>query len=430
MDEFPNETPVIQPPISPQPRPRSQFPWGKLLYLLLILIIAGGSAIFGAVGGGAFVYQALSSRATPTSEVVVQSPVTQVPTVQTLPTQTPSVSANPVVPVTSSTTKLTVSSTEIQTDITLAAEKVGPSVVTVQGTMPGQQTFFGFSSDAQVSGSGIIISSDGYIITNTHVIDGVNSISVILADGTQLPAKVISTDMYADLAVLKADGKMPSVATFGNSDNLQPGETAIAIGSPLGDFKNTVTVGVISATGRTLDTGNGYSMENMLQTDAAINQGNSGGPLVNLAGEVIGINTLIVRNSGAGTVAEGLGFAIPSNTARSIAEQILQKGFFARPYLGVDWVAISPQIANRYNLPADYGAYVNKVTSGSPADKAGIQANDIIVKIDNTAIDANNNYLDLLFKHQPGDTITLELLRGGKSIDLQVQLGTASGSNN
>ena len=210
----------------------------------------------------------------------------------------------------------------------------------------------------------------------------------------------MGTDQYADLAVLKTDGKVTAIAVLGNSDNLKPGETVIAIGSPLGDFKNTVTVGVVSATGRSIDTGNGYQIENLIQTDAAINQGNSGGPLVNLAGEVIGINTLVVRNSSSGSVAEGLGFAIPVNTARAVAEQIMQKGYFARPYLGVSWQAITPNIAARYNLPVEWGAYVTDVVSGGPANKAGIQSGDIITRIGDITMDESHSYINALFLHK------------------------------
>ena len=186
-------------------------------------------------------------------------------------------------------------------------------------------TFRGMTPNGTVSGSGVFISSQGYILTNNHVIaDTQGDLTIVLSDGTQETAKIVGADQYSDIAVLKTSGKVPAVATLGNSDVLNPGETVIAIGSPLGDFKNTVTVGVVSATGRSIDTGNGYSIDNLIQTDAAINQGNSGGPLVNLAGQVIAINTLIVRNSGAGTVAEGLGFAIPINTASTVAQQLIQ----------------------------------------------------------------------------------------------------------
>ena len=193
-----------------------------------------------------------------------------------------------------------VNTTQIDTTITQAVQKVGPSVVTVIGTIPGQMTFRGMTSSGTVSGSGVFISSQGYILTNNHVIAGTQGdLTIVLSDGSQETAKIVGADQYSDIAVLKTTGKVPAVATLGNSDVLNPGETVIAIGSPLGDFKNTVTVGVVSATGRSIDTGNGYSIDNLIQTDAAINQGNSGGPLVNLAGEVIAINTLIVRNSGS-----------------------------------------------------------------------------------------------------------------------------------
>ena len=167
--------------------------------------------------------------------------------------------------------------------------------MTVVGVIPGQMTFFGPTGDSQVSGSGVFISPEGYLLTNNHVVDGTKSVSVILADGTGLPAEIIDTDPFADLAVLKTKGEVPAVAPLGNSDNLKPGETVIAIGSPLGDFKNTVTVGVISATGRSIQRNDGVMMEDLIQTDTVINQGNSGGPLVNLAGKVIGINTLLVH---------------------------------------------------------------------------------------------------------------------------------------
>ncbi len=220
--------------------------------------------------------------------------------------------------------------------------------------------------------------------------------------------RIVGTDQYADIAVLKTDGKVPAVVTLGNSDKMDPGESVIAIGSPLGDFKNSVTVGVVSATGRSIDSGNGYTIENLIQTDAAINHGNSGGPLVNLAGEVIGINTLVVRNSGMGDVAEGLGFAIPVNTAQAIAQQIIQQGYFARPYMGISFQPITPDIAERYNLGAKWGVYITQVEPGSPADKAGLKENDIITKVGDITIDETHSYVNSLFKYKPGDTIGLK----------------------
>ncbi len=372
--------------------------WKRILYVLFVGMVALTSAAVGAVVGGKVVLTVANPDA-----------VSSAPTYADTPTQ------------------LQVSNTQIETAITQTVEKVGPAVVTVVGTVPGQVTFFGRLPDGQSSGSGVIISSDGYIVTNNHVVENASELSVILSDGTQLPAQVVSTDVFADLAVLKADGGMPAVVTIGNSDNLKSGETVIAIGSPLGEFRNTVTVGVISATGRMLDTGNGYFMEDLLQTDAAINQGNSGGPLVNLNGELVGINTLIVRGGGgSSTVVEGLGFAVPSNTVRFIAERIIAQGYFARPYLGVSYQSITPSIARRYNLPVQWGAYVTEVDPSSPAAKAGLERGDIIVSIGERSIDEGNSYINVLFARQPGDQVTIKALRNGQEMIFEVTLGEAS----
>jgi len=379
--------------------------WKRILYVFFVGIVAVTSATAGAVVGGRVIW--MLTKPNTTSVATTYDPSVTVPA-----------------------TNLQVSNTEIETTITQAVDKVGPAVVTVVGTVPGQMTFFGRTADGQVSGSGVIISSDGYIVTNNHVVENASDLSVILSDGTELPAQLISTDMYADLAVLKADGNMPAVATIGNSDNLKSGETVIAIGSPLGEFRNTVTVGVISATGRSLDTGNGYAMEDLLQTDAAINQGNSGGPLVNLNGEVVGINTLIVRGgNGSTAVAEGLGFAIPSNTARYISERIISQGHFARPYLGVSYQSINPAIARRYDLPSQWGAYVTNVDSHSPASNAGLQRGDIITSIDDNSIGEKSSYINVLFEYQPGDQVTIKVLRNGQEVDFNVTLGEASANS-
>ncbi len=318
--------------------------------------------------------------------------------------------------------QIVVSSSEISTIITDVVEAVEPAVVTVIGRIPGQRTFFGITGEQEVSGSGFIINRDGYIITNNHVIENVEDVSVILSDGTEIAAEIISTDIFSDLAVLKVNAAVPAVVVLGDSDNLKPGETVIAIGSPLGDFRNSVTTGVISATGRMLDTGQGYEMENLLQTDAAINSGNSGGPLVNLAGEVIGVNTLVVRGNSGGAAAEGLGFAIPSNTALLISQQILEKGYFARPYLGVQVQHIDPAAANRYDLPVEWGAYVVKVGSNTPADRAGLQGGDIIIRIGGAVLDEDTVFINALFNSQPGDLVEIEVIRNGSREVLQARL--------
>ena len=378
--------------------------WKKLLLLILAMILLGGSALFGAMAGGVIMYRWMSQNQ---STIAVTS---SQPTVE-------------VVPANHQAQTLAVNTTDVETAVTQAVQNVGPSVVTVVGTIPGQQTYFGYTGDSTSTGSGVFISSDGYILTNNHVIEAAQQLQVIFADGSQEDATLVGTDQYSDLAVLKVTGTVPAVASLGNSDALNPGETVIAIGSPLGDFKNTVTVGVVSATGRSIDTGLGYSIDGLIQTDAAINQGNSGGPLVNLAGEVIAINTLIIRSSGTGTVTEGLGFAIPINTARVVSEQIIQNGYVSRPYLGISWQPITPRVTAIHRLPVQYGVYITDVAVNSPASQAGLQVGDIITGVDNTTIDETHAYINTLFHYSTGDTVTLTLMRNGRQTQVQITLG-------
>jgi len=376
----------------------------KVLLFFAAVVILGGAALAGSIAGGVIVYNYMSQTAT-TIPVTSSQPAVDIQT------------AN------NQTQTLEVNSTDVETAVTTAVQNVGPTVVTVVGTIPGQQTFFGFTGDSTSTGSGVFISSDGYILTNNHVIEGAQQLQVIFADGSEQDATLVGTDQYSDLAVLKVDGPAPAVATLGNSDALNPGETVIAIGSPLGDFKNTVTVGVVSATGRSIDTGEGYTIDGLIQTDAAINQGNSGGPLVNLAGEVIAINTLIIRSSGSGTVAEGLGFAIPINTARVVSSQIIQKGYVSRPYIGITWQPITPRVAAIYRLPVEYGVYITDVAANSPASTAGLIVGDIITGIDDTALDETHAYINTLFQYSAGDTVTVSLVRNNRQMQVQVTLG-------
>ncbi|MCL4562198.1 MAG: trypsin-like peptidase domain-containing protein [Chloroflexi bacterium] len=374
----------------------------RIVYVFFILLVAGVSALAGVLSGGLAVYTAMRSSLhpgatplAPASAAPVRAPTQQVTTV------------------------------DINTAITQAVDETGPAVVTVVSTLPDQTTLFGVAPGGQSTGSGVIISEKGYVLTNNHVISGAQKVEVVLADGTTLSAKVVGTDQFSDLAVLLAEGvkDVPAVAVLGNSDNLKPGESVIAIGSPLGDFKNTVTAGVVSATGRSLDTGEGYQLEGMIQTDAAINHGNSGGPLVNLAGQVIGINTLIVRSSGtSGDVAEGLGFAIPANIARAVSDQIIAKGYVSRPYLGIQWQWITPNIAAAYNLPVEWGVYVGSVDTQSPAAEGGLRRGDIIAQIGTVTLDDSHPYINALFNYSPGDKIELVVWRGQDKIKLQVTL--------
>jgi len=377
-------------------------PSNRVGIILLIIVVAAASGLVGAYIGGSMVTANLNAQ----------------PTEQMIPTPTVDTSETPIV-----NTSISINSSEIDTVITRVVEEIEPAVVTVVGTIPGTQTFFGRTADSQVSGSGFIISEDGYIVTNNHVIEDASALYVVLSDGTELEAEIVSRDIYADLAVLKVEGAMPAVAPLGSSEDLKPGETVIAIGSPLGTFRNSVTVGVVSATGRTLDTGEGYNMENLIQTDAAINSGNSGGPLVNLAGEVIGVNAVVVRGSSSSSAsAEGLGFAIPSDTVTLISNQIIEKGYFARPYLGVGVQNINTSIAGRYNLPVEWGGYVTEVISGSPAAEAGLRVNDIITRLGDFSITEDTTYLNALFLCQPGEEVEIEFYRGSQMMSVTITL--------
>jgi len=253
-------------------------------------------------------------------------------------------------------------------------------------------------------------------------VEDAERIDVIYADGSKEEATLVGADRYSDLVVIRVEGPVPAVAELGDSSTLQPGEPVAAIGSPLGDFKGTVTVGVISALDRRLDTGRGYLMEDLIQTDAAINPGNSGGPLINVLGQVIGINTAIVgRSAYAGTVAEGLGFAIPSNTVKAVAQQLVNQGYVERPYLGIEYVTITPRLASAYDLPVDHGVYVRRVVPGSPA-AAGLQEGDIITAINDQTIDEDNPLNNVLWRSRVGDEVRLAILRQGEELSVDVTL--------
>lgn len=351
------------------------------------------AAFGGAVAGGAAVYTAVRNQiaAAPTTAPVPSSPITQPSS------ETPAPS--------------TLQTVDVETAVTDAVAKVAPAVVTVVNEGIG-------------SGSGVIISQDGYILTNNHVVEGGKAWTVTFPNGDKADAKLIGTDQFADVAVLKVDVAVPAYAELGNSDSLKPGETVIAIGSPLGDLTNTVTVGVVSATGRTLETEQGYQMEDLIQTDAAINHGNSGGPLVNLAGQVVGLNTLVLRGTGSTSdQAEGLGFAVGANTVQAVSQQIIQQGHVSRPYLGVQWQQITPDIAQQYGLGVQWGIYITDLSSNSPAAKAGLETGDIITSIGGTQIDETHPFINTLLQFQPGQQLQLGVFRNGQSLDLNVTLG-------
>jgi 2-alkenal reductase len=303
-------------------------------------------------------------------------------------------------------------------------KKVEPAVVTVVNLRMPQRDFWGDLTQPRSLGSGVVIDPQGYVVTNNHVVEGNESLSVIMASGDKRDAELVGTDAFSDLAVLYLEGDDLPAAELGDSSQLQPGERVIAIGSALGDFRNTVTSGVISGLERSIAVDEGFALEGLIQTDTAINHGNSGGPLVNLQGQVIGINTLIIRgDSYSRDVAEGLGFAIPSNTVRLVVEQLIAKGRVSRPFLGISHQEVTPRLAAYYNLTVNHGILVLQVAPATPASQVGLEVGDVIVAIGGDPIDPENPFLNVLMRHQVGETVTLSVNRFGRELALEVTLG-------
>ena len=279
---------------------------------------------------------------------------------------------------------------------------------------------WGYTTQSAASGSGFIYSSDGYILTNFHVIESASSIKVTLYDGTSYDAKLVGYDESNDIAVLKIDAENLTPVTIGDSDNLNVGDSVIAIGNPLGELTFSLTSGAVSALDREVTMSNNVTM-NLIQTDCAINSGNSGGALFNLYGEVIGItNAKYSGSSGSGASIDNIGFAIPINSVRSIVDSIIEKGYVAKPYIGVMVADVSDEAKN-YGTPA--GAAVASVTEGGPADKAGLQANDIITAVDGTEISGKSDLSSIIADHAAGDKLTLSVYRQGQTLTLTVEIG-------
>ncbi len=304
------------------------------------------------------------------------------------------------------------------------AQKVLPSIVGIKIKYTVNSVFG--SGESEATGSGIIISEDGYIITNNHVVSTESSSSYyaieeassmkvnLYNDPKEYDAEIIGTDEYTDLAVIKINASDLTPATLGNSDNVHVGEFAMAIGCPLG-LESTVTSGIISAINRTVDDGAGTEYT-CIQTDAAINSGNSGGALVNSNGEVIGINTLKL----SGTGVEGMGFAIPINSTTDVVDQLIQYQTVKRPYIGISGVAVDEDTAKKYNLPI--GVYVYTIEKNSPAEKAGLQKGDVITKIEGTEVKNINELNKVKNTHNIGDTITLSVHRNGEDTEFKISL--------
>lgn len=341
--------------------------------------------------------------------------------------------------------------------ISQIAKTVGPSVVSVNVEVTSSSSSatdafgaFGFAGQPQTqqgAGTGIIISSSGLIVTNRHVVPvGTTKVSVTLSDGTELKdvsvvGRTNDSDSL-DVAFLKindAKGQKLTPAVLGNSADTEVGDDVVAIGNALGQFQNTVTSGILSGYGRSVqatdssgDSRTAENLDNLFQTDAAINEGNSGGPLVNMNAQVIGINTASAGN------AQNIGFAIPIDDIRGLVNQVLKNGKFARPYIGIRYVPLSSDIASTYGVKVQKGALIvpssdqsdPSVLPDSPADKAGLEEKDVIIAVNGTKVNQTHSLTSLLNKHEPGDRVTLTVNRDGKTIEVPITLGTAPSQTN
>ncbi len=307
-----------------------------------------------------------------------------------------------------------------------------PVVAVVQDLLPSVVTVINKLSNGQPqsSGSGFIVdASRGFIVTNNHVVENVRdadpgaAFDVVFSDNRKLDAKLVGRDQLTDLAVLQVSAQNLKAATLGDSDAVPVGSTVVAIGSPLGEFQNTVTAGIVSAKGRRVAESQSVFLEDLVQTDAAINEGNSGGPLIWAAThQVIGVNTLVASN------ASGLGFAISSNTVRQIADELIKNGKVVRGFIGVQYTQLSARQAAQLGLPAGTtGIIVTQVLPGSPAARSGIRVNDIITKVNDQTIDPQHPLQSLMVKFRPGDKVKLTLIRDGKEQAVDVTLGQPQG---
>jgi S1-C subfamily serine protease len=360
---------------------------GRAAALLLVGVLIGGIS-----GGAAATY--LTYRA-------AQSPAQSAPTSVGLPIATaPAASGNP------------------DDAIVNVVKDLLPSVVTVIN--------YAANGQPQSSGSGFVVdSAKGYIITNNHVVEDPRTggagvaFDVVFSDDKKTSAKLIGRDPFTDIAVLQVTTQGLKAATLANSDNVPVGALAVAIGSPLGEFQNTVTHGIVSAKGRRVAETSQVILEDLIQTDAPINPGNSGGPLLWAAThQVIGVNTLGVSQ------ATGINFAVSSNTVKQIADELIANGKVVRGYIGIQYSPITPRQAAQLGLPTGtIGIIVSQVVPGSPADRGGIQINDIITKVNDQAIDADHPLSSLLVRNRPGDKVKLTLIRSGKEMTVDVTLG-------
>ena len=344
-------------------------------------------------------------------------------------TRMPMTSGLPYTEATQSTTSSAPS--DITNSVTVAVRRVGPAVVNIDtlsappasagGLPPSLRRFFGVPDEQPMpregKGSGCIIDGQrGLVLTNNHVVQGASRIRVSLPDKRSFSGEVVGTDPYGDIAVVRIKGSNLPQAELGDSDRLEPGAPAVAIGNPFG-FANTVTVGVISALDRELPAPGGFPLENLIQTDAAINPGNSGGPLCDIQGRVIGMNTAIIP------FGQGIGFAVAVNQIKRSVEDIVQHGRAIRPWLGVGLENINQAIAEQLNVPVKDGVVITLVSPGSPAAEAGLREGDVVVSLNGTAVADRDALRSAISKTRAGDTVTLSLYRERQKQDLRVKIG-------
>ena len=362
------------------------FPWGKVIALMLVAALLGG-----ALGAGG---------------VLLLSPAGNSGSSQVLKGERPST----VIDVATIDTSKQMSPAEVYAQNVASTVGITTSVTT---------NYFGFTTTSAAAGSGFVLSDDGYILTNHHVIENSTSIKVTMYDGSSYDAELIGYDESNDIAVLKVDAENLSPVVLGDSDNLNVGDSVVAIGNPLGELTFSLTAGVVSALDREVTLSGNVTME-LIQTDCAINSGNSGGALFNLYGEVIGITNAKYSSSGSGASIDNIGFAIPINSVMNIVESIIEKGYIAKPYIGVSVTSVSSETQS-YGLPK--GAAVKAISEDSPAEKAGLQINDIITEANGTTIESSDDLVRLVGDLYAGAELKLTVYRQGETVELTVIVG-------
>jgi S1-C subfamily serine protease len=386
-----------QEPVEPATQPRTLSP------ALLVLTVLVGAVLGGIAGGGAG-YLAGSRTSGSDAPVVATSTATAAPVTQVRVEQSSAIGD--------------------------AIQRVLPSMVTLEVQGPERRDTFGRLVQTTSAGSGVIVDARGFLVTNGHVVEGAQLITAHLSDGRSLPGVVVASDLpFNDIAVLRIQEGGLTAAELGDSDALRLGDTVASIGTPVANtnlplaFENSVTVGVVSGLGRTW-LRSGVVQEGMIQTDSPLNHGNSGGALINVQGQVVGITTTVIREADTGDTVEGLGFALPMNAVRALVQQAIDTGAIDRPDLGIVTIDVTPELAQANGLPVEAGAFVREVLPSGPADEGGIAAGDIIVRMGELAVTADSPLQNAMKSFKPGDRVTVVVNRAGRELPIEVVMGS------